>query len=505
MRLRKSIFTKLIGCFILYAIIMVITFALCLLLDVLVMSKGNPAGIYPVGILDENGDVADLETIQNIGGWVEELDEDYHVIRVYGEKKNDTESYSADELLALTSAFGQTEHIGFFIQPEDRSSKYLCIYSRDVMHINFTLLLNNAEKNGGLNFYLLFFPMSILEIVLISLYLRKKIKKPLEQIIAGMEGLKASLSNTDQCNIPGSAHDMQTEESLKASLLADEASDMHTKESLKPYDGGARIQIKTEAEFEKIVDTFNLMARQLEEEKAKGELLTQKKNQMLLELSHDIRTPIATIKSYANALEEGLVPEEKMQNVYRIIDGKAGRVQKLSEDMFVMLKMDSADYKPCLETVDLCEFLRQLCAEYYDEITESGYVFDVSIPDAPIPVFLDTDLFARVAGNLLSNAQRYNRTGKEISVALRSECGKALLTVSDDGQEIDEAFAGQMFQAFSRGDQARKTDGGTGLGLAISRIIVEKHGGSIGYRRRDGKNVFAVELPSPLFGDSHLL
>lgn len=477
MRLRKSIFTKLIGCFILYAIIMVITFALCMLLDVLVMSKGNPVGIYPVGILDENGDVADLETIQNIGGWVEELDEDYHVVRVYGEKKTDTESYSTDELLTLTSAFGQTEYIGFFIQPVDRSLKYLCIYSRDVMNISFTLLLNNTENNGALNFSLLFFPISILEIVLISLYLKRKIKKPLDQIIAGMESLKASLSNTEPYSTMGTAHDMRTEESLKSG------------------DGSARIQIKTEAEFEKITDAFNLMARQLEEEKAKGELLTQKKNRMLLELSHDIRTPIATIKSYANALEEGLVPEEKMQNVYRIIDGKAGRVQRLSEDMFMMLKMDSADYRPHLESMDLCEFLRQICAEYYDEITEAGYVFDVSIPDAPFPVSLDTDLFARVVGNLLSNAQRYNRTGKEITVALRSECDKAFLTVSDDGQEIDEVFAGQMFQAFSRGDQARKTDGGTGLGLAISRIIVEKHGGSIEYHRRDGKNVFAVVLP----------
>ncbi|MDE6674306.1 MAG: HAMP domain-containing protein, partial [Acetatifactor sp.] len=295
MRLKKSIFTKLIGCFILYVIIMVITFALCMLLDVLVMSKGNPVGIYPVGILDENGDVADPEAIQNIGGWVEELDEDYRVVRIYGEKKTDAESYSTDELLALTSAFGQTEYIGFFIQPEDRSSKYLCIYSRDVMNINITLLLNNTERNGALNFSLLFFPISILEIVLISLYLKRKIKNPLDHIIAGMNNLKSG-------------------------------------------DSGARIQIKTEAEFEKIIDTFNLMAQQLEEEKAKGELLTQKKNRMLLELSHDIRTPIATIKSYANALEEGVVPEEKMQNVYRIIDGKANRVQKLSEDMFMMLR-----------------------------------------------------------------------------------------------------------------------------------------------------------------------
>lgn len=452
MRLRKSIFTKLIGSFILYAAVLVATFTLCLLLEVLVMTRGNPPDVY-LGGFDGSGDVADLEAIQNIGGWVEELDDDCRIVRIYGEKKTAAESYTAAELLELTSIAGHMEYIGFFVQPEDSPARYLYIYDRDILDIRVTLLLNNVERQDVPGVFLLFFPLSLLEIVLISLYLKRKIKTPLDQIVAGMESLKSG-------------------------------------------DGGARIHIKTEAEFEKIIDTFNMMARQLEAEKAQRELLIQKKNRMLLELSHDIRTPIATIKSYVGALEEGLVCAEKLQNVYRVIDSKAGRVWKLSEDMFMMLKMDDADYRLCLEPVDLCEYLRQLCAEYYEEITEAGYAFGISIPDGPIPVSIDADLFARVAGNLLSNARRYNLAGKEILVALRSGGGRAVLTVSDDGQEIDEAFAGQMFQAFSRGDQARKTDGGTGLGLAISRIITEKHGGNIGYCRRDGKNVFTVELPS---------
>lgn len=448
MRLRKSIFTKLIGSFILYAAVLAVTFILCLLLEVLVMTKGNPAGVYPGG----SGEAPELEAIQNIGGWVEELDDDFHVIRVYGEKKTAAESYTADELLELTSAAGQTEYIGFFTRPEDNSAGYLYIYDRDMIEVRVTLLLNNMGGQNGQGVFLLFFPLSLLEIVLISLYLKRKIKNPLDQIIAGMESLKSG-------------------------------------------DSGARIHIKTEAEFEKIVDTFNLMAQQLEEEKAQRELLTQKKNRMLLELSHDIRTPIATIKSYVGALEEGLVPEERLQKVYRVIDGKAGRVWKLSEDMFMMLRMDNAEYTPRLEQVEFSEYLRQLCAEYYDEITEAGYAFAVSIPDVPVTVSIDADLFARVVGNLLSNARRYNRTGKEIAVSLQSGGGRVVMTVSDDGREIDGALAAQMFHAFSRGDRARKTDGGTGLGLAISRIIVEKHAGSIGYCRRDGKNVFTVELP----------
>lgn len=461
MRLKKSIFTKLIGSFILYVVVMILTFVVCLLLETMLIVEGDPTSLYPYGIIDEDGNVAGMEILQKIGGWVEELEDGetggdgfYHVARVYGEKKTGEERYSLQDLLELTAPFAETKYIGFFIQPEKSPKKYLCFYDRAIMQVSTTLNLNNIGEYDIPDIFPLFFPVSILEILLISLYLKRKIKKPLDQIMAGMEDLKSGNS-------------------------------------------GARIDIKTEAEFEKIVDTFNLMAQQLEDEKTQRELLIRKKNQMLLELSHDIRTPIATIKSYANALEAGLVPKERTRSVYHTIDSKADRVEKLSDDMFVMLKMDNPDYKLYSETINFCEFLRQLCAEYYNEITEAGFDFEIDIPDGEIRVSADRSLLSRVVANLLSNAMKYNKTGQVIEVSLSYECGRALLAVSDDGQEIDRSFVGQMFQAFSRGDLSRKTDGGTGLGLAISRIIVEKHGGSIRYCRRDGKNVFAVELPTP--------
>lgn len=472
MRLKKSIFTLLMGSFILYVVILFFTFAVYLLLEAVLIGEGNPANLYPYQIIDENGNVAGIEILEKMGGWVEELEEggregmvsasgtdqggSYHVIRIYGEKKNDSHIYSAQDLLELTAPYGETAYIGFFVQPENSPQKFLCFYDRAVMQVSATVNLNYVEDYGIPDIFILFFPSALLEILLISLYLKRKIKNPLDRIMAGMEDLKSG--NT-----------------------------------------GARIDIKTEAEFEKIVDTFNLMAQQLEDEKAQKELLIRKKNQMLLELSHDIRTPVATIKSYANALEAGLVPEERIESVYRTIDRKADRVEKLSGDMFMMLKMDNPDYELRMETVNLCELLRQLCVEYYDEITEAGFDFVIDIPDREIPVSADVDLLSRVISNLLSNALRYNKSGKVIAVSMSGESGKAVLSVSDDGEEVDRAFAGQMFHAFSRGDFSRKTDGGTGLGLAISRIIMEKHGGSIGYCRRDGKNVFEAMLPAEKF------
>lgn len=449
MKLKKSIFTKLIGSFILYAIMIVLTFILCLILSIVFIGDGDINSVRPDKVIDENGNIVNLETVQKMKGWVEELDGEYKVIKIYGEKQNEETSYTQEDILEITSAYGKTEYIGFFVQPENSSKRFLCIYDRDVMQLKPTVILNNSKTP---DIFWLFFPLSIIEILLISFYLKKKIKKPLDKIVEGMESLKSG-------------------------------------------DDNARINIQTEAEFEKIVDTFNAMAEELLTEKIEKEQLTKKKNQMLLELSHDIKTPVATIKSYANALEAGLVPEEKTKDIYRIIDAKVNRVQKLTDDMFMMLKMDNPDYKLNPEAVNLSEYLRQLCAEYYEEITEAGFEFVIDIPESEIKTNIDTDLFSRVVGNLLSNAKKYNKTGDTISMSLVEYRDKIILSILDNGNEIDKTFAVQMFDAFSRGDKARKTDGGTGLGLAISRIIVEKHDGNLKYCRKGNENVFEIIIP----------
>jgi len=451
LKIRKSIFTKLIGSFLLYAVLIIITFVVCVLIEALIISEGKITKISPESMIDERGNVTNIEIAQNLGGWIEELDADNKVIQVYGEKLTSNRQYSNDEILKMCSSFSDTEYIGIFISASEDTRRFLCVYDRDMIKADGTIILNDIGRYGTIDIFPLFFVFCFLEIIFISIYLKKKIKKPLEEISVGMERLKTGDSST-------------------------------------------RLEIKTEAEFEEIVNTFNMMAEQLEKEKLEKEQMTQKKNQMLLELSHDIKTPIATIKSCANALEEGLVPEEKVPEYYHIIEAKADRVQALSEDMFVMLKMDNPCYHPQLEKVDMCEYLRKLCTEYYDEITEKGLEFDVEIPEERLERMLDTNLFARVIGNLLTNAGKYNQTGKSVGVRLFQEKEHMVLEVRDDGEAIDKTFAEQMFQAFSRADSARKTDGGTGLGLAISKIIVEKHGGTLEYQWENEVNVFRVIL-----------
>lgn len=446
---RKSVFFKLIGSFILFSIAIVLTFTLCMILETAFIGGGNPAGWIPSSVIGEDGSVDNIELVEKLGGWVEELDENRAVTRVYGDKKTPPMSYSEDELLRFTALDNGSEYAAFYVAPENSVRRFLCVYDRDSVQVNLTLLINNISDRGVPGFLLMFFPLCSVEIVLISLYHKRTIKKPLDKIISSMELLKSG-------------------------------------------DYTARINIRTEAEFEEIVDAFNVMANRLETEKNEKERLYANKNRMLLELSHDIRTPIATIKSCANALEAGLVPDERVRGYYRTIDAKADRVSALSDDMFTMLKMDDPNYALSLARVNMCEYLRRLCAEFYDEVSVK-FDFTVDIPADGIYAEIDAGLFSRVVGNLLSNAVKYNDSGKTVAVRLYA-AERVTIEVADDGSPIDCAFAKDMFNAFSRGDKARRTGGGTGLGLAISKLIVEKHGGEIGYFRENGKNVFRVEL-----------
>lgn len=453
---KKSIFSKMVLGYIVFAVSILITFIICMIGAMIFLSGGDDETMPPNAFVNENGEIITMETIEKLGGWVEELDEEYRVLQVYGDKKTETMQYSRNEMISLTSVeTGEpTYYIGFLKYIEKKGTYFLCIYERNLVQIRLTVNLD-AQNEGADNLFsgviVVFFFLCFVNVLLICMYLNKKIKKPLQYIVDGMEKVKAG-------------------------------------------EGAVYLDFEAEREFESIRDTFNLMSGELEKSKREKEEMERKKSQLLLELSHDIKTPLATIKSHVNALESGLVPEDKKQAYYQTIDKKADRVCSLSENMFLMLKMDNADYKLQLQRIDLCELLRQLCAEYYEEIEAAGYLFDIGIPDQAYYRDIDEKTFSRVITNLLTNAMKYNQIGEQIGVSVDQKEEYVQIAVWDDGATIAEDMRESIFDAFVRGDKARKSDGGTGLGLSISKVIIEKHGGKLFYEVRDGKNYFVIQI-----------
>lgn len=471
---KGSLYRKLVGSYVVFSLLTVFVFILCLVLVSAVVSKGNLPGLVPYTLSDQKSCEKAMPGLENIKGWIEELDENYQVRSVMGEKRTKKESYTPLDLFRLTSpnTLKSPEFVGFLNERTDKEGYYLVILGRTEMQLNTTLLYgpDNSDTRWEKLFLILFFGLFAGMTALMAHYLSRRIKRPLMYLAEGMERVRKG-------------------------------------------ERDVRLDFHAEAEFAAIRDAFHVMSRGLEDARREKEEAERKKNKMLLELSHDIRTPIATICSYALALLQGLAAKEDLKKYYETIQCKAERINLLTEDMFTMLKMQSSEYPLHRTREDICEFLRRECAEYFEDAQAKGLEMLIDIPEQPIWMEADYYLLKRVMGNLLSNAMKYNSTGSKIAVTLHadetrndtSEVSRhpesnfqtrsgIWIKVEDDGEPVAEELREHLFDDFTRGDPARKTDGGSGLGLSISKAIVEKHGGELSYQYTGKRNCFLVYL-----------
>lgn len=444
-----GIFTKLVISYVIFALSLLVIIIGFAVITFFLIGNQNLFYLYPYSIIDENDDVSEesLNAILEYGGRVEVLDKELNVLEVYGHNEKATKKYSQDEIFALTSTSVALEedvdYLGFLSKSNEKDLYYLVLYDRS--EVKHTLNFNITDVNGvaGLILPLTFLLAFIILCVLLGLYLSRGIKRPLKAMTNGMLRIKAK-------------------------------------------EKGVRLDFKANAEFALLRDSFNMMISSLEKEQEINIEYEEKKNKMLLELSHDIRTPISTINSCALALEEGLVNEDKRKEYYKIIRQKAIRVSDLSDDMFTLLQMGSESYIIEKTPKNICEFMRQLCAGYYDEAQNNGLEISVDIPEEHIMVLADYNLLSRAFGNLIENAIKYNKTGKNVFVSINKTTEDAridniIIEIADDGSPIDPEIRNTLFEAFSRADSARKTDGGSGLGLSIAKTIFDKHNWEIVY------------------------
>lgn len=455
---KGSVFGQLLAGYVVFAVVSVILLYLCLFGMLFFVSGGQLRSLAPYEQVDEDGNVVDIRSFANIGGWIERLDDSFRVTKVYGEKKDEALSYSMEELTEylVTDNIVDTdtsagEYRGFIkaVRRDGKTTYYFMKVARNVLQMSYNYNMGSARTAAAA--FLVFGILFLANCLAMSAYLSRRIKKPLQRITDGMERVRAG-------------------------------------------DHDVRLDFEAQREFAQIRDTFNIMIGQIEAQQQEKRLSEEKKNRMLLEISHDIKTPVSTIKSSANALEEGLVKPKDAHRYYQLIDQKAGRVNTLVNELFLLLKMEDHGYAMKMEKTDLCEVVRQTCAEYYEEITGRGLEFKIRVPETPVYVRLDRKEFPRVIENLLGNAAKYNQTGHMAAVEVKDKTGEAEVLVRDDGDAVVEDLRPVLFDPFVRGDRARQTKGGTGLGLAIAGKIAEKHGGELRYVRQGGENVFIVSM-----------
>lgn len=217
--------------------------------------------------------------------------------------------------------------------------------------------------------------------------------------------------------------------------------------------------------------------RQIQEEReGQQREFDRKRNLMLSDIAHDLRTPMTTVSGYAKALSDGMVQDTQKQKEYlETIQRKAVRMNELINLLFEYVKLDSDGFGLDRRRLDVGELLRENAAILYADAEEAGMQLLVDIPEEPLMLSADRLQLSRVVTNLLTNAIRHNAPGTRIGLFAYRELERIYVLVADSGERIPEEQVQQLFEPFARGDKARAGEG-SGLGLSIAAKVIQMHG-----------------------------
>lgn len=257
-----------------------------------------------------------------------------------------------------------------------------------------------------------------------------------------------------------------------------------------------KVHIQANDEFTDIAEDINLASEKLKEAIQRGDFSESSKDQLVVNLAHDLRTPLTSVLGYLDLiLKDERLTEEQVRHFLRIAYTKSQRLERLIDELFEMTKMNYGMLPVDKRRINLTNLLNQLTEEMYPIFKENRLIARMNSA-SDLPIYSDGDLLARVLENLLINATRYGYDGQYIDINGFIDANEVVVQVVNYGDSIPEGEIPHLFDAFYSGDKARTSqDNGTGLGLFIAKNIVEQHHGTISADSSIIRTIFEIRLP----------
>lgn len=257
----------------------------------------------------------------------------------------------------------------------------------------------------------------------------------------------------------------------------------------------APIRMGTELKFMEV--KLNEVKQRLKQRTETAKREEQRKNDLVVYLAHDIRTPLTSVIGYLSLLDEASdMPAEQRAKYTHITLEKANRLEKLINELFEITRYNSQQGNLEKVSIDLYYMLVQMVDEFYPILTERGNSAVLEV-DETLTVSGDSAKLARVFNNILKNAAAYSDPGTPIIIAAKNAGAFVLISFQNQGPIIPADKLSAIFEKFFRLDEARASDtGGSGLGLSIAKEIVTLHGGTIQAESKAHSTTFTVSLPA---------
>ncbi|MCM1186358.1 MAG: ATP-binding protein [Lachnoclostridium sp.] len=245
-------------------------------------------------------------------------------------------------------------------------------------------------------------------------------------------------------------------------------------------------------------DRLNAVKKALKQNSLDAKLAEQRKNDLVMYLAHDIRTPLTSVIGYLNLLEEVPdMPEKQRINYIHITLDKAYRLEKMINEFFEITRYNLQQIVLNKETIDLYYMMLQLTDELSPILAANANTAVLNVPEN-LNVYGDPDKLARVFNNVLKNAAAYSYRGTEIIIRAEEKDSFVEISFQNKGKTIPKEKLAAIFEKFYRLDESRSSHtGGTGLGLAIAKEIVTVHGGNITADSENDTISFVITLPMP--------
>ena len=249
-------------------------------------------------------------------------------------------------------------------------------------------------------------------------------------------------------------------------------------------DGNLNYRIKHEYndEFQTVCNDFNDMAQRLFDMVNARQKDEENRRELIAGISHDLRTPLTSIKAYIEGIEKGVSSTPQAQKKYiDTIKSKTSDMEHIINQLFMFSKLDIGEFPLKLEEVDIEDVIINFVNESANEFEERG--LSISLSQKQRGLFADIDVvqFRNVLHNILENSIKYKVNDSVKSEIVYGENGgKIIISITDDGPGVPEDSTSKLFDVFYRSDASRKDpSNGSGLGLAITKKIIEQSGGTI--------------------------
>lgn len=259
-----------------------------------------------------------------------------------------------------------------------------------------------------------------------------------------------------------------------------------------------RIPPSDDADLQEFIDSIHVLVDSTVAAMEEERRIEQTKDELITNVSHDIRTPLTSIIGYLGLIEEGrhTTPEEAYGYVH-VAYKKSRQMKMLVDDLFEYTTMRQTDTPLNIIQFDMIQLLEQLAIDFQIEADKTAMEIEVRSSVAKYMMEGDSEKLVRVFSNLLSNALKYGKDGNLVRLEIVPLDSKEVrITIKNNGEPIPPKALEQLFERFYRAESSRSQElASTGLGLAIAKSIVELHAGTITVDTSDEWTEFVVELP----------